>query len=194
MQTILKVVFAFAIIAASILPFFSDTADAKTSYMRAKNKVYYALQNGQPLKEEYIKTNKKGESIYRQTYTKTGDSSTFNMKETKTGLYYYDDKNLSYPIKLNKSWKVRGIKQKVIDDDATIKVKAGTFKHVVVTRDYRSDNTKNNFYYIVEYYAPNVGEILEITHEKIGYYEKHKYHPGTLSVGKEFELTKIKNK
>ncbi|MFJ8262701.1 hypothetical protein ACIQ4I_12230 [Rummeliibacillus sp. NPDC094406] len=164
MKNVYKSIFAFAIIFASIILLYTDTAIAKTSYMRDKNKIYYGIDSAMPFTEKYVKT-KNG---YRITYfNKSEDMDGYYnwQKETKTGLYLKTVeepmKLLPYPIKLGKTWEVFGEVNRIIDTDATVKIKAGTFKHVVVARDNSTENINKDIYCIKSYYAPNAGKIKE---------------------------------
>lgn len=107
-------------------------------------------------------------------------------KETKKGLinavtrsseyHYYA---LKYPVKKGKSWKDGDLKVKIIDTNKKVKVKAGTYKKVVVVKYYWSKND-----YEIEYYAPNVGMILRKNCNEYTNYKEVKC----------LELVKLKNK
>ena len=112
------------------------------------------------------------------------DVPCFAYKETKKGLYgSYGDYIIPYPVKEGKVWYDKwdkSYKHKIIDSKRTIKIKAGTFKNVIVVK---VKNTRNKDY-SVSYYAPNVGLILMTRADRSTNYRAEK----------DTELIKLKNK
>lgn len=159
----LKLIVSFCIIFTSLAILNGNNANAKTSYIQNKDKIY-------TYKQGYTSESEEDSQIFIDKYEKMKNGyllfSTGSYKETKTGLYTADclnkcvnpAKEISYPIKLGKTWKCNSnYDSKIIATNLTIKTKAGTFKHVVKIETYPSSGPKNHWCYY--YYAPNVGLI-----------------------------------
>ncbi|SOB98794.1 hypothetical protein SAMN05880501_10299 [Ureibacillus xyleni] len=186
----LKLLLTLALI-LSIIPLVSEPADAASvSYMLNKKKVY-TYQDYQ-LKETYeAKFDKNKSKEIERIVTQSSESSGLTCftdhscykedKKTLSQMVMYAGliENLTYPVKVNKSWETSMGDIRKITAIKTVKVKAGTFKNVVVVKETRSYD-KKEFY--IEYYAPNVGLILkEASNEETNY-----------KTTKQIELIKLK--
>ncbi|HWI46799.1 MAG TPA: hypothetical protein VNU45_01075 [Rummeliibacillus sp.] len=119
------------------------------TFMKKKNGISYWKAKNQGI-------NDKGKIEWTDTYT-------FRQRETKNGLqweltgepkknYFY----LAYPIEKGKTFlNWNGTPTKIISTNATVKIKAGTFKNVVITKT----NDKHSGIQTKCYYAPGYGLI-----------------------------------
>ncbi|MGX9134034.1 hypothetical protein ACWV26_06590 [Rummeliibacillus sp. JY-2-4R] len=161
----LKLILSFCIIFTSLAILNGNNANAKTSYIQNKDKIY-------TYKQKYAYDSEEDSQTLIDKYEKTKNGylffSTGSYKETKNGLYIADcvkkcvnpSKIISYPIKLGKTWKYNlDYDSKIIATNLTIKTKAGTFKHVIKIEIYPPSEPKKPWSY--SYYAPNVGLIRE---------------------------------
>ncbi|WP_088068141.1 SH3 domain-containing protein [Gottfriedia luciferensis] len=109
---------------------------------------------------KYTGTNKK----YLGSNKWDSDNIVIFQWENKSGLHSGSNNdillNLVYPIKVGKTWEQGMYINKIVSDNETVKVKAGTFKKVIKVKSvYKNSNgdIKDIKYF---YYAPNVGLVL----------------------------------
>ncbi|MFJ8262728.1 hypothetical protein ACIQ4I_12365 [Rummeliibacillus sp. NPDC094406] len=191
MKSIFKIVIAVVLILSMIIPFSTLTTSAASQATEAKNKVSYLMDKKKLytyMIDGHIPMTYKFQKKVGQYDYWTESESSFGIRETKNGLF--DDgwrgKLLAYPVKLNKSWnssKDLGSNLKIISIKKKVKVKAGTFKNVVVVKEVMPEGNENDEYFLY-YYAPNVGSILETYYGELSGYKTYKMK----------ELIKIKNK
>jgi len=188
LKNLVKVLLAFVLVLSITLPFANSSAEAatKVSYLMNKKKeytYYFPLADALEDSKDTFKFVKKSGNfdVWSGRYN-------FGYKETKKGLYLEDHREdltylqLAYPIKKNKKWKSVGLTYQIVEINKKVKVKAGTFKNVVVVKEYME--TLPQAGYAEKYYAPNVGLILtKVSNEYTNFKAK-----------KSQELIKLKNK
>jgi hypothetical protein len=147
---------------------------AHISYALNPNKIYeYQDEYGYNLKETWTLDHKRddGVNFWRRDFD-FGYSRI--EKETNEGLFEYGaaDVNgntvlpsLLYPIKKGKKWglgegeNLYGYRE-IISTNSTVKTKSGTFKNVVVVKEYYILDYMEGVHF--QFYAPNVGIIKEV--------------------------------
>ncbi|SOB98789.1 hypothetical protein SAMN05880501_10298 [Ureibacillus xyleni] len=184
-----KLLLAFTLIFSISLPLVNETANAaaNVSYMLNKKKVYtykdYSINKTYEAK--YDKKQHEEIAFYELQSDGKGFTCYTDYKcysENKEGLYKVeldDNELLKYPVKVNKTWETSYGETRKITAIKTIKVKAGTYKNVVVVKVTKPEDKKA---YSIEYYAPNVGLILkEVNNSETKY-----------KTTKQLELIKVK--
>lgn len=173
----ISLVFLFLLTIAIPLP---ANASKKVSYLMDKKKLYTYTHYPNV---DTVKFKEKTEYGFDEWVNKK-DVPCFAYKETKNGLYgSFREKAISYPIKKGKVWYDKyetNYKYKIVDSKKTLKIKAGTFKNVVVVKE-KNIHEKG---YSVSYYAPNIGIVLLTRADKFNNYKAER----------QFELIKLKNK
>jgi hypothetical protein len=184
----------------------------KSSYLPNPGKVYkYAYYEG--IGEFKFRSISNGNYYWDYVYSYGGEQySTFYYHEDGTGLYIGNEKEnyylteLKYPIAVGKSWSQKDpytgekITTEIISTTETVKIKSGTYKNCVVTKD-----TKGNYrYYAMDvglikidqpelpYDSPNYTELVSLVPTKImwGEHELKKGQIGKITVQKPINLWK----
>ena len=151
------------------IPLNNDKVDAETkkvSYLWDPNQIYtYAIDFGNT--GTYTFDKKENNVWYWKMKSKnSGRIIGSKQKETEKGFYFnnfgydsrFEDDWVSLPLPTKKGKKFTdewGKKSKIIKTNATVIIKAGKFKNVVIT-----ENSSENFKFI-SYYAPGYGLIKQ---------------------------------